>query len=209
MNIENLTDEHALEAANKLGGVSHLSDESKIHQAKQLLTTNQLYVGQTNINGINWYRAFKYLEQKGYEIDNFHPNKFDITIHFTIKGQQVSQISDALNAWLKENSKIVDFSERKEGEPTTVLHHCFLPEAIVKQKGFPMDVVDFLDGIATDQVHWYSTSDDLAESRLRMLQNLKRLNGIALFVGEIKEGVADEFFMIEQMNIAYEKIPLL
>ncbi len=67
--LSELTDEDALAVAKLLGGASHLSDEGQIHQAKELITTNNLYRQQTNIPGIYWYRAFKYLESKNYIIE--------------------------------------------------------------------------------------------------------------------------------------------
>lgn len=66
--ITELTDIDALAVANIFG--SHLSDESKICECKELLTTNRLYNLQTNISGIKWYRAFKYLEAQGYQIED-------------------------------------------------------------------------------------------------------------------------------------------
>jgi hypothetical protein len=67
--ISELSNEDALHVSNLFGNVSHLSEESRIEQAKDLLCTNRLYNMQTNIPGICWYRALKYLENKGYCID--------------------------------------------------------------------------------------------------------------------------------------------
>ncbi len=69
--IEQLTDEDALEVSKLFGGAGHLCDDSRIAQTMELLTTNAFYNRQTNIAGINWYRAFKYLESKGYKIDKY------------------------------------------------------------------------------------------------------------------------------------------
>lgn len=66
--ITELTDADALEVANIIGGANHLSEDSRIYQMKDLLTTNRLYNAQTNIFGISWFKAFKYLESKGYQI---------------------------------------------------------------------------------------------------------------------------------------------
>jgi hypothetical protein len=66
-----LSDEDALEASKLLGGASHLSDNGQIFQAKELLTTNKFFNHQTNIPGIKWWRALKYLESKGYKIDKY------------------------------------------------------------------------------------------------------------------------------------------
>lgn len=65
--LKDLTNTDAFEVANILG--SHLSDEGKIQEACELFTTNRLFNQQTNIPGIKWYRAFKYLENAGYTIE--------------------------------------------------------------------------------------------------------------------------------------------
>jgi len=67
--ITKLTDEDALEVSKIFANGLHLSEESQIFQIKELLTSNKLYNHQTNIPGMRWYRAFKYLESKGYSID--------------------------------------------------------------------------------------------------------------------------------------------
>lgn len=67
--LSELTDQDALKVSEILGGASHLSKEGQIHQCKELIATNNLYKQQTNIPGIKWYRALKYLESKGYQID--------------------------------------------------------------------------------------------------------------------------------------------
>lgn len=133
--------------------------------------------------------------------------KFDFTLHFTIKGQKVPDISSKLEDWLVENKEIIDLSERAEGDPNVVLHHCFLPEKIVIEKGFSTDVIDLLNELAEDQVCWYGVDGDLGMSRLLMLQNIKRLNGISIFVGEIKEGVKDEYDLAKEMGIECVLIP--
>jgi hypothetical protein len=133
--------------------------------------------------------------------------KYDLSIHFTIKGQTMTEIDSKIDNWLEANKDILDCSEKEEGEPTTVLHHCFLPREIVEAKGFSTDVVDSLDEIASNQVRWYSVHEDLGMSRLLMLQNLKRLNGVALFVGEVKEGVKDEYLLASQLGVKCIIIP--
>lgn len=66
-NLENITNFEAIEVAELLGSSSHLSDDSKIHQVKELL--ERRWNMQTNIPGIRWYRVWKYLEAQGYQID--------------------------------------------------------------------------------------------------------------------------------------------
>lgn len=43
-----------------------------------------------------------------------------------------------------------------------------------------------MDGLSKNQIRWFSCGDGgIGISRLLMLENLKRLNGVALFIGEI------------------------
>lgn len=66
--LSQITDKDALEVANLLGGASHLSEQGRIFQCKEIIATNKLYNTQTNIPGIGWYRAFAYLKSQGYKI---------------------------------------------------------------------------------------------------------------------------------------------
>jgi hypothetical protein len=66
--LQDITNADLIKISELLGGATHLSAEAQISQAKELFTTNRLYNQQTNIPGIRWYRAFKYLEQQGYDI---------------------------------------------------------------------------------------------------------------------------------------------
>ncbi len=134
--------------------------------------------------------------------------KYDASIHFTIKGQTMAEIDKKIDKWLEENKAIIDFSEREEGESAAILHHCFLPREAVIVKGFGTEVVDSLDEISGEnQIRWFGASDDLGMSRLLMLKNLKRLNGIALFIGEVKEGVKDEYELAAQIGVECILIP--
>lgn len=133
--------------------------------------------------------------------------KYDASIHFTIKGQTMKEINKKIDNWLATQS-LIDFSEKAEGEPSAVLHHCFLPREMVVARGFSTEVVDTLDEISGEsQVRWFGASDDLGMSRLLMLQNIKRLKGIAIFVGEVKEGVKEEYELSSQMEVECVLIP--
>lgn len=50
---------------------------------------------------------------------------YDVSFHFTTKGQDVDEIFKKIDKWLLEHPDVVDFSERRDEEPYTVLHHCF------------------------------------------------------------------------------------
>lgn len=75
-NLLEMTNEDALTVAALLGGASHLSEEGRIHQVKELM--ERRYNMQTNIAGVDWYRAWMYLVSKGYDIDTKHDFANDI-----------------------------------------------------------------------------------------------------------------------------------
>lgn len=65
--LSSISDEDAIEVAGILGGSTHLSDESKIHQVNQLLNT-PFFTGQTNISASSWLNCFDFLRSKGYAL---------------------------------------------------------------------------------------------------------------------------------------------
>jgi len=140
--------------------------------------------------------------------------KYDVSIHFSIKNQSIELITKKFNDWCDEsNSLPFDFSERsyeisnfqmRHTEPRSVLHHCFLPKRVVLEKGLPEDILDFLDMISENIICWQGTSmdgDSLCWDRRLMLENLKKVNGIAIFIGEITGGVNDEFEIVKELGI--------
>jgi len=141
--------------------------------------------------------------------------KYDVSIHFTLKGQTIEQIEKKLDYWLdsEEYKEQFDFSQRdgfvcenvwKHTEPRSVLHHCFLPRKIVEQKNLPSDVWYFLEMISEDIVCWngvWNNGDALCCDRLIMLENIKKLNGLSLFIGDIIDGVKDEYDIATRLGI--------
>ena len=129
--------------------------------------------------------------------------KTDVSIHFTIKGQNVEDLNSKLDKWFTENQEnlLFDFSERTE--PRSVLHHCFLPKKIVEEKGFSTEVYDvILDSLSEQKVCWFGTSDyGLVWDRQLMLENIAKLDGVCVFLNEIKEGVKEEYDIAKELGI--------
>lgn len=127
---------------------------------------------------------------------------YDVSFHFTTKGQNAEEIFKKIDKWLLEHPDVVDFSERSEGEPNTVLHHCFARREDCAAKGFDTTVCDELDTYSEDQICWNGVSQySVDEDRMLMLQNLKRLNGIAIFVGKIEGSVKDELGFAKNIGV--------
>src|SRR6476620_1220640 len=135
--------------------------------------------------------------------------KTDVSIHFTTKGQTVEEINKKLDDYFRSNQDALLFDFSEKTEPRSILHHCFLPEKMVKEKGFSTQIYyDILHSISENKVCWFGTSDyGLEWDRRLMLENLAKLKGVAVFVGEIKEGVADELKLVQELGIETLLIP--
>jgi len=122
------------------------------------------------------------------------------TIHFTIKDQSLEKIKEKLKKYLDK----LPFQEK-----ALAFHHCFMPRTLVEEKGFSTDLVDVLDELCIpDQIRWYNTTDSIAESRRLMLNNIAQIpRAQALFIGEIKEGVKEEYDLAKQLGIDCVLIP--
>ena len=131
--------------------------------------------------------------------------KRDISIHFTTKGQTVKEISEKFDNYFTENQETLKFDFSEPTSPRTILHHCFLPEKVVKEKGVSNGIYDdILHPTSEHKICWFGTSDyGLEHDRLYMLENLAKLNGLAVFIGKIKDGVLDEFKIVQDLKIDY------
>lgn len=137
--------------------------------------------------------------------------KYDVSIHFSLKGQTIEEIEEKLDLWLQSENYQgqFDFSERDD-EPRSVLHHCFLPKKIVEQKGFSTEVWDFLEMFSEDNVCWNGVSGEgmgLVWDRQYMLENIKKINGVSIFIGNIIEGVEEEYKLANELGIDIIVIP--
>lgn len=132
--------------------------------------------------------------------------KKDFSIHFTIKGQELSEIEKAFDKYQTDtNCHFLDLSEDK----SIRVHSCFLPRKTVEEKGFDTGVCDFLETLTDgNNINWFNADDTLGMSRIHMLKTIERLGGICVFIGEIKEGVAEEFKLATEIGCQIITIPL-
>jgi len=132
----------------------------------------------------------------------------DFSLHFTTKGQTVDDIRKKFTDWLaKDNHQTLPETD-DDDEGHLVLHHCFMHRKDIEAKGWSTEIVDFLEYICDDIVCWFGASDQSLDlDRLLMLQNLKRVHGVAIFVGEIKDGVKDEYELAKQLGVDTVIIP--
>jgi hypothetical protein len=62
--LSDMSEEDAISIAEILGGASHLTRDSQIHQVKELLT--DIHHKQTNVPGYRWMMLTVFLLKKGY-----------------------------------------------------------------------------------------------------------------------------------------------
>ena len=138
--------------------------------------------------------------------------KYDLSIHFTLKGQTVEQVDEKFSKWLDSDNYQgqFDFSENDEEEPRNVLHHCFLPKEKVIVRKIGTEVWDFLDTISEHIICWngvWNDGDSLYWDRRLMLENIQKINGISIFIGDIIEDVKEEYDIAQELGIECIVIP--
>ena len=135
-------------------------------------------------------------------------NTTDISLHFTIKGQTIEQIKEKIDNHIASSDNSV-LLKLKNLDNANMLHHCFLPEKKVIELGFSNDVYEkVINHYSWLNACWHGVSGmGLETDRGIMLNNLKKLNGLAVFVGEIKEGVLEEFEKAKDLGVKTLIIP--
>ena len=138
--------------------------------------------------------------------------KYDLSIHFTLKSQTVEQVDEKFSKWLDSDNYQgqFDFSENDEEEPRNVLHHCFLPKEKVIVRKIGTEVWDFLDTISEHIICWngvWNDGDSLYWDRRLMLENIQKSNGISIFIGDIIDGVKEEYDIAQELGIECIVIP--
>jgi hypothetical protein len=118
------------------------------------------------------------------------------SVHFTIKDQS---IDDVKKAWVKA-----------EVPKIKTVHHCFLSIEKLQEKNIPTDVTEWVESLGDGCDCWF---DDTilkgdGKARFAMLDELKELDGQAIFVGAIVEGVKVEYDYAEKIGLNIRHIDL-
>lgn len=127
-----------------------------------------------------------------------------VSIHFTIKEQSFESLQKLLHKLVTTWMPTFVFSNNEIG---TVAAHCFLPKETVIEKGYSMDLYDrLLDPFFPKQLSCLFVGD-LENSRRRMLEQVKAENGYAIFIGDIKEGVKEEYDLAKELGVQILHLP--
>lgn len=119
-----------------------------------------------------------------------------VSIHFTPKGQNVQEL-------IKKTKDAITVL-KATGEPLHI-YHAFLTEKHCKQLGLPLDIVKMFDSFvdeytsvhAFDGEEYNATKARLEVFRAITLCDFDDLARVSLFIGEIKEGVLDEYVSLD------------
>lgn len=111
-----------------------------------------------------------------------------IAISFTLKDQDENEILELV--------KLVAKQAYRENE-NVILIHGFLPTHIVLEKGFSTKVVDLLHTLFPIQLNLWNEKPLRAE----MAQTANNLFADVYFIGQIKEGVLDEFQLYRNYSL--------
>ena len=131
--------------------------------------------------------------------------KLDVSIHFQTDSQSVEEVRRKLYSHIDKTELPFDFGERER----TILHHCFLPEKELQNRNIDTNIYEeIFKEFAEFHICWYGLSPyGLVWDRQLMLENLKKVNGIALFIGEITGGVEKELKLCKELDIEFILIP--
>ena len=129
----------------------------------------------------------------------------DFSLHFSLKAISVVEVEKKFQQFVKSNDIQIPGDETRGTE--VVLHHCFIPRRVVERKNMDPDVCNTLDRLCKRQVNWYSAGGTLDENRKAMLLNLSRVDGIAIFIGPVVDGVKIESALAETMGVETYHIP--
>lgn len=126
----------------------------------------------------------------------------NFSVHFTIKEQSIKDIENKFFNWANQNNLLHELKNELK------VHSCTMPRRIVEERKWDLGIVEFIECLTDgNDINWFYSSNTIQISRLFMLENLKILNGIAVFIGEIKEGVKDEFDICNSLGIETILIP--
>lgn len=140
---------------------------------------------------------------------------YDVSIHFQTKTNGIELIEKKLNDWFDSDSYREQFDFSEKTEPRSVLHHCFLREEELKHLSIPAvkkeiieNTLTFLGMLSENQVRWKGSSlYGLVWDRNLMFENIKKTNGVSIFIGEIVYGVKDENDIAKELGCNIILIP--
>lgn len=127
------------------------------------------------------------------------PKYSDVSIHFQWETHTLEDIECAINDYFNTVKELdFDFCYETQGDSRTVLHHCFENRNDEKE-----GLYEIIDMLASDDVCWNTGAN---RQNILMLENVKKLGGASIFVGDIIGDVAKDFCIAERMGIPIIRI---
>lgn len=128
-------------------------------------------------------------------------NITDFSLHFTEKNQDLETLKKKFREYSNNH-----FNLSSKSSQAYCMHHCFVPREQLKQT-MNEYVCDFLDSISPRQMRWYTATTRKENNCIEMLKNLRKINGVAIFLGNINDDVAHELAVAKQAGVEIIRIP--
>ena len=134
----------------------------------------------------------------------------DFSLHFQTKTQTPKEVFGQFDNWYAKEGKNLLGDKTEGDEFNSTLHHCFLsmekferdvkPNVLREKVDIIQETLEYLESEG-EQVNWSQVDPNLGMCRLFMLKNIKKLNGISIFIGDIIDGVKEEYDLAVQIGI--------
>lgn len=123
----------------------------------------------------------------------------DVSLHFSLKHNNLDSVSKIFSEYIIDNFDVVD------NEYSTI-HHCFLTRQEVVDNGFPDNVVKWFENIesgGTPVICRHSRGlDGIVSAREDMMEQMsKGFKPLCIFIGNIVDGVEEEYNMAKDLGI--------
>lgn len=118
----------------------------------------------------------------------------NISLHFTPKGQDLKEL-------IKKAEDVITILSTCENE--LILHHAFLTRKQCEDKGFSCEIPNMFDrfkGLGVSIIENTCTIYAPTEARKEVYANMP-YSPVAFFIGEIKEGLLEEYSMMTKAGV--------
>lgn len=124
-----------------------------------------------------------------------------VSVHFTPRNQSINSFTDRLNSTIKLLSNFGAYID---------IYHCFPSMQQCKDKGLTLEIPTMFEKLKSGHVCIYENTQDEYDVKKARSEMYKPLDSdsIALFFGEIKDGVLDEYVMLKNKGVKCAHINL-
>lgn len=134
--------------------------------------------------------------------------KYDISIHLD-QTIDLRVLMDKLDDWIFSNKGNLPFDFSEPTDPITVLHHYYDGEEIYDSGSSDKNIYDIiLNPLSEHIVCWKGASSyGLGRDKIYMCQNLKKVSGLAMFLGPKTKEMEEELEFLQEIKVDILEIP--